>query len=109
MARAQEIPWKIGDTIDWDCTAKDSVTGLPESMTGWTVASQVRDGETGAQIAALTVTWTDQASGAFNLKAETSAWPEKKLRWDIQYTDPQGVVASTDTVILDMQADVTVP
>ena len=109
MARAQEIPWKIGDDIDWDCAARNADTNAPEPMTGWSVASQVRDGETGTLIASLIVTWTNQANGEYNLKMATSGWPRKKLRWDIQYTDPAGVVASTETKILDMQDDVTEP
>lgn len=59
-------------------------------------------------VAELTVTVTDSASGAYTLEcADTATWPVDTLRGDIQYTDANGNVASTDTFTVTVVPDVT--
>lgn len=85
-----------------------TVNDAAQSLTGWTVASQVRNGT--SLLTTLTVTWVNQAGGIYQLSAApnaTASWPIKMLSCDIQYTSPSGQVISTETFGINCQADVT--
>lgn len=88
---------KQGSHFVYDAAVQDN--GAPVDMTLWSVASQIRDGET--LIADLTLTWVDRAQGKFRLSfAETASWPLKKLKWDIKYTTNTGQITHTDTILV---------
>jgi len=88
---------KQGSHFVYDCAVQDN--GAPVDMTLWSVASQIRDGET--LIADLTLTWVDRAQGKFRLSfTATASWPRKKLEWDIKYTTNTGQITHTDTILV---------
>ena len=95
---------KRGDTFLYTASLSDDAG--PTNITGWTIASQVRD-DNDALVATLNVTVTNAALGQFTVRHDdTSAWPAR-LVWDLQYTDAAGVVRSTETIVLSVMADVT--
>lgn len=94
-----KIKFKRGDTF-----ALDADVG--QSIVGWSIRSQVRFGD--QLVATLTITATDEEAGTYRITAgDTSDWPAKQLAWDIEYTNDDGVVISTETITIDCQADVT--
>lgn len=100
------LNFKRGDTFIVQGAV--TVSDLAQSLSGWTIASQVRNGS--ALLTSLTVTWVNQANGTYQLSAAPAAtvnWPIKLLSCDIQYTSPSGQVISTDTFGINCQADVT--
>ena len=89
------------------------VNGVPMKarvldMTGWAVASQLRNKQTGELVADLAHAWTDQATGKYSLTAlDTTAWPVATLAWDVQFTDPDGFKTSSETRYIRIKADTT--
>lgn len=103
----QKILLKRGDTLIWSCALADQ-SGVAVDLTNWVIESQVRDGDT--LIGELTIVPTSLPNGQFNLQSgSTSAWPVRNLFCDIQYTTPDGIVTSSETFIVSMVKDVTVP
>lgn len=100
-------PIKVGDTFILACTYKQN--GLPYDVTIFTIRSQVRDSE-GMLVSELTVTKADQSTnpGVFVLAASgATAWPIDVLSCDIQFSDSEGVVRSTQTFKIPVVEDVT--
>jgi hypothetical protein len=100
---------KRGDTLDLDCRVYEYAGGPALNLSGWTIRSQVRK-RSGALVEVLVVTITDAAQGRYTLSApaaKTALWTPDQARMDIEYTDPSGVVQSTETTTLDIIADVT--
>lgn len=100
------VDFKRGDTflLQGQVTVGDAA----QSLTGWTVAAQVRNGT--VLLHALVLTWLNQATGLYQLSrpaADTATWPTKLLVCDIQYTSPTGQVISTETFGINCIADVT--
>lgn len=100
------LNFKRGDTflLQGQVTVADAA----QNLTGWTVASQVRNGA--VLLTTLTVSWVDQPQGIYRLTglpAATSTWPVKTLACDIQYTSPTGQVISTETFAINCIADIT--
>jgi len=100
--------FKRGDTFSLKCTWK--VDGTPTSITGLTIASQVRSAS-GALIATLNVVPENQTThpGAYALVAanpDTSRWPLGDAYCDIQIDD-QGIDRSSETFIIPVIEDVT--
>lgn len=98
-----------GDTLSLLGTWSEN--GTPTDLTGWTVRSQVRT-QTDDLVGELTITLANQltAPGQFTLAAtaaQTAAWPVKVLRCDVEFTDPDGVVSSSDVFSLSILADMT--
>jgi hypothetical protein len=111
MMATPKIYHKRGDSIDWTCTYKADGTNAT-NLTAYTIRSQVRNRQTNALIDALTVTKADQGAypGRFTLSlsaASTALWPVAELIMDIEYTI-SGAVKSTETVIIQVIADVTI-
>ena len=120
---ADVIEWKRGDSFRVDelgmLKQDDSgtltmvvngaqVKASPLDMTGWTVASQVRRKDTGELVADLDFAWTDQATGKYSLSAkDTTEWPVAMLAWDVQFTDPDGFVTSSETQLIRIKQDQT--
>jgi hypothetical protein len=103
----QKVSLKRGDTLIMNVAATDDA-GNPANLTGWSIRSQLRQGDT--LIDTLVFTGTDLANGLFSLKngaAGTSAYPVTTLVCDIEYTDASGVVTSTETFAVVVTADVT--
>ncbi len=106
---ALTLEHKRGDTFRFSAVLRETKTGPAMDLTGWTIASMVRDADS-VLIDTLTVTVTDAAAGEYSLLVEdTSAWPVGQAYWDIQYTDDGDVIRSTETIRLNIIEDVTYP
>lgn len=96
---SEKIRFKRGDTFSLFCSVEDDITG-------WQIASQVRHGD--SFVVNLDVEIVDAEAGSYRLVcADTTDWPARQLSWDIEYTLPDGLIRSTDTILIDCQADVT--
>lgn len=103
----QKIHHKRGDTFF--IANRLTQDNAPIDLTGWTVRSQVRDGDTLVQ--SLTYAVAVAADGQYTLTApaaSTASWPVKTLLCDIEYTSPGGTVTSTETFQIVVIRDVTV-
>lgn len=96
---------KRGDTFALEASAKEGA--VAQNITGWTIRSHVRRGNT--LIADLTVTYLDRPGGIYRLSAPlgTTGWPVGELRQDIEYTTASGQIASTETFVFECVEDVT--
>lgn len=100
-------PIKRGDTFTLACTYKQN--GVATSVTDFNIRSQVRD-STGALVEELTATKANQATspGVFVLAAaDPMDWPVDILSCDIQFSDSDDVVRSTQTFQIPVVEDVT--
>lgn len=100
-------PIKRGDTFTLACTYKQN--GVVYDVTNFTIRSQVRY-STGALVEELTVTKADQTTnpGVFVLAAaDPMDWPVNILSCDIQFSDGDGVVRSTQTFKIPVVEDIT--
>lgn len=82
--------------------------GVPVDITGWTIGSQVRYAK--KLISTLDVTITNAAAGQFTIslpKEQTSAWPIRKLKCDIQFDRPVEGRVSSQTFFIDCTEDQT--
>lgn len=96
--------FKRGDSFDIE--GQVAVDGTVQDITNWGIRSHLRNGTT--LIAALTVTKTDATDGKYTLSvADTTAWPLRRLVCDIEYTRPDGKIASTETFYINCIQDVT--
>jgi len=71
---------------------KDS-TGTPINLTGWTVASQVWNGERTTKYADFAISYTDRSSGTVALSltdAQTATFPDE-AHYDVLLTNPSGL------------------
>ena len=100
-------PVKRGDTFTLACTYKQN--GVAVSVADFTIRSQVRD-SSGDLVAELAVSKADQVAypGVFVLAAaDPMNWPVDILSCDIQFSDSEGVVRSTQTFQIPVVEDVT--
>lgn len=98
---------KRGDTFQLSCTVENE--GVPVDITNITIAAQVRrpDDEL---LQDLTVTKTDATNGAFTLgatAAETETWEVVRYQCDIELTEANGEVNSTETFTINVLKDIT--
>lgn len=100
---------KRGDTFLPAIAVTDGA-GAPLSLAGWLIKSQIRDA-TQRLVADLDVINRVDASGTYTLRPAATTpeagWPVGDHLWDIQYTNPAGVVMSTDTILVSVLQDVT--
>lgn len=83
-----------------------SINGVVQDITNWIIASEIRKGND--LVARLTVTKVEPTQGTFRLSdADTTSWPISMLDCDIQYTQPNGQIVSTDTFQISVKKDVT--
>ncbi len=100
-------PIKRGDTFTLACTYKQN--GVAVSIADFMIRSQVRD-SSGALVEELTATKANQAinPGVFVLSAaDPMDWPVDVLSCDIQFSDVDDVVRSTQTFQIPVIEDVT--
>lgn len=108
-AAPPRLELKRGDTLALDCQALATADGPAIDLTGWALRAQVRT-HAGALLAELSVTVTDATEGRYSLgalAATTATWAPGMAIMDIEYTDPEGVVQSSETVVIHLLADVT--
>lgn len=106
MTVSSSIVIKRGDTFYLVCTYKQD--GLPASLDGYVIASQLRD-VSGTLVDTFSVQILDQISnpGVFTLSAgSTTSWPIGCLLSDIQFTF-NGDIRSTQTFKISVLGDIT--
>jgi len=100
------ISHKRGDTLEWVVTLTQD--GSAVDISGWTISSDVRNGDT--LIQSLTVAITDGANGVFSLSAtptETASWTLGTHSVDIELIDDSDFVVSSSTFTLTLVKDIT--
>jgi hypothetical protein len=109
MAHTVDLPnFKRGDTFRIEAVFR--VDGAPTDLTGWNVECQLRDRDDTAIEMQIDLAVQADNPGQFLISPDgddTSAWPLQRLRGDIQFTNPDGVVASTVTFIVPVVEDIT--
>jgi hypothetical protein len=102
------INFKRGDTFLLRASVNDGTEDAnPVDITGWTIRSQIRDGNT--LVDTCTVTITDDAAGEYELLVEdTTEWPTRVLRCDIEYTTDADQITSTETFEICVIRDITI-
>jgi hypothetical protein len=102
------ITHKRGDTFNLECNAEDQY-GDAVSIADFTITSQIRSADD-ALLQALTVTKTEEAAGLFTLSAtatQTEAWAPGNYDCDIEFTNTDGAVVSTETMTIVILKDIT--
>lgn len=83
-----------------------------QSIAGWGIISQIRAADD-TLIASLEVFDRNDSLGTYNLRPMTqypeTGWPLCVADWDIQYTDSNGRVFSTQTIKLRIEKDIARP
>lgn len=100
------ITHKQGDTLEWVITLMDGE--FPADISLWDIRAQVRAGDT--LIFNLTVTVVSAIMGQFRLSAtaaQTDLWPAGSLSCDVEFTDADSNVFSTETFTITVLEDVT--
>lgn len=100
------ITHKRGDTLEWVVTLTQNGTAV--DITDWTIKSQIRQETT--LIFELTVIKTDSVNGAFSLSAtaaQTASWALGTHSVDIEFTDGNNYVVSSQTFTLQLVRDIT--
>ena len=96
---------KRGDTFVKSNVVEDA--NGPVDITTWTIASSLRDADD-TKVADCVVVVTNASAGAYTLTvADTTLWPIGALFWDIQYTDGDDVIFSTETIQVNVLLDQT--
>ncbi len=102
---------KVGNTIKWDCTYKDS-EGAVIPLTGYNLRCQARLDDTNDLQFDLSIgngiTITDESNGEFQIKIlDTTSYTKDRFKVDIEYSHSSEII-STDTFYLDMIEAVTI-
>lgn len=101
-----EITHKKGDTLEWVVTLTENAVAV--NITNFTIRAQIRQKTT--LIATLTTTVTDASGGIFSLTAtaaSTATWTTGTHSCDIEFTDDNSEVFSTQTFKLKLIDDIT--
>lgn len=102
------ISHKRGDSFSLSGAIKDA-QGVAVDLTGASLRCHLRQPD-GVLIQALTCAITDAAAGTYSISAtaaEAAVWPLGNAKFDVELTDAQGAVTSTDTVTLKVVEDIT--
>ena len=97
---------KQGDTLEWVVTVSEAGSGV--DISAWSIRAQIRQGDT--LIASLAVTQTEAGSGVLSLTAtaaQTDSWSAGTHRCDIEFTDGDGDVFSTETFDVIVLEDIS--
>jgi len=101
-----EITHKKGDTLEWVITLTENAVAV--DITNFTIKAQIR--QTSTLIATLTSTITDATNGIFSLTATataTASWTTGTHSCDVEFTDDNSEVFSTETFKLKLIDDIT--
>ncbi|MEK6788520.1 MAG: hypothetical protein AABY68_06175 [Pseudomonadota bacterium] len=85
-------------------------TFAPINITGYTFRSQVREESSDELVCELGIVINSAAQGLATLTAEpavTSLWPVQRLIADVEAISPAGIKTSSETIYIDVIADVT--
>jgi len=98
------VSLKRGDSFVFTNNYLTDDTGSQIDLTGWLIRSHVRD-SSNELIDTLDIV-VSQFEYSIT-KIDTSLWPIGNLFWDIEYTTPDGIVFSSDTIVIKVIQDVT--
>jgi hypothetical protein len=101
------ITHKRGDTFE--VIVDFTLNGQVQNLTGWTIRSQIRDGNKNL-LKELDIVRINDSQGRFSLNAtdvETRQWPPATFQCDIEFIDPFGFVVSSDTFNVNVVRDIT--
>lgn len=104
------IQHKRGDSFDLSGQLLQEAGGPPVDLTGVGVRAELRDGD--ALVAGLSAVVTDAAAGKYSISkpfADTEGWPVKNLSMDVEFTWTGGLRRSTETFIVRILKDITLP
>ena len=109
-AKAKVFDFKVGDTLLLGCAAADT-DGLPFSLGGVTITSQIRSIESGELVCDMAVNVVNLGEGTYELEAPSDApFTEGDYKIDVQYAIPRGagsLIRSSETFYIRMVDDVT--
>lgn len=100
------VSHKQGDHFEWVVTLTDD--NLAVDITSWSIRAQIRNNDT--LIASLTITKTDPTNGVFTASAtaaQTDTWAAGSHRCDIEFTDDNSIVLSTNTFEVIILEDIS--
>lgn len=103
------MQFKRGDSFDFSGPVSATFNGAAVTdFTGWTARSEIRTPQ-GTLIASLTCTWLDAAEGLLRVYFPnlTTGWDLGPAVMDVEFTDPNGIIASTETQTFSVVRGVT--
>jgi hypothetical protein len=98
------VTLKRGDSFIFSNNQLLGEDEMPLDLTGWEIRSQIRNKQQ-RLVKELDVTINQYDYSISSM--ETSKFPVDTLYWDIQYTTPDGVIFSSDTVNVVVVQDIT--
>ena len=99
--------FKRGDTFAFIATIRDQI-GDPITGVSANLRSQVRD-KMGFKYADLSVSETETPGSYLFQVQDTTSWPaDTSIYTDIEYTDGQGTITSSETIEIPVVKDVTI-
>lgn len=104
-------PFYTGDTFSYVVPFTFKVNdAVVSDLTDWEAESQLRS-ESGHLIADLTVEWLSRSPAviALTFEGDTQVWPVGCAKIDVQFTDPDGNIKSSNSGIVTIANDVTRP
>lgn len=106
MATSNIVKLKRGDSFVFTNNQLIGDDGNPLDLNGWGIRSQIRNKSLVlVEELIVVVSQFDYSITADPLMS--SSWPVGDLMWDIEYTTPDGVVFSSDTIIVKIIQDIT--
>ena len=100
------ITHKQGDTLEWVISLTEG--GSAVDISSWSIRAQIRQNDT--LIATLTTTVTNASGGVFSLtasKTATDSWAAGTHSCDIEFTDDNTEVFSTETFSVIIIEDIS--
>lgn len=102
--QTQSVSLKRGDSFIFTGNSLLDNDGNKTPLTGWSIRSQIRSSD-GSLIEELVVTIDTDTYSLYSTGTED--WPTSTLFWDVEYTTPDGVIFSTDTMAVKVTQDIT--
>ena len=99
--------FKTGDTFIFTAVIKDTIYKNPMIGISSNLKSQIRR-DNGTFVAELIISEVLEIPGNYEFSAnDTSNWPIENLYMDIQYTDEEGIITSSESLVVPIEKDVT--
>lgn len=97
------ITRKVGDTFI-------ITASVNFDLTGWTIRSQLRglDGSLLTDLVYEPNTFGEEESTYKLIRENTTAWKPGVYHCDIEYTDPNGIIKSTETFQVNLARGITI-
>lgn len=106
---ARRVTIKRGDTLAIDFVCADEA-GIGQDLTGYAVRSHLVFGADDPIVLTVAIDpdqTTNPGSVLVSYDGSTAAWPVAVGRFDLEFTDPDGRIESSETIDLCVVEDVT--